>query len=290
MTLFKKKTYYFFIFFIALISCDIVKNVNPPIEPTILNINPIVIYKKILLEKYTGHKCGNCPASSDLSNTLQNQYQDKIISLSIHAGFFATTNTTYPTDFRTNAGTIYDTQFGISAAGNPNGLVNRGGYNTASFIKSPSAWGSYISQSVNQVAKFEIKIKNNFNSNAFSLTSNVTVKSLAINNGNYKLVVLLTEDSIVAEQIDYRLPTGSQLISNYIFRHVLRGAINSEWGDAIFLTQANANDSVVKVFSNYSINSTFKVNKCYVVAFVYDANSLSTTYNEVLQVEEKRIR
>ncbi len=274
---------------IAFISCDIVKNANPPIEPTTA-INPSIIYKKVLLEKYTGHKCGNCPAASDISNALQNQYTNKIIPLSIHAGFFATVNTTYPTDFRTTVGNNYDTQFGISSAGNPNGLVNRVGYGQGSFIKSPSIWGSDISQIVNQEAKFELKIKTNFNSTNSNLNTTVIVKSLAVNDGNYRVVVLLSEDSIVAEQIDYRLPSGNQLNTNYIFRHVLRGAINSEWGDAIFITPANPNDSVVKLYSNYTINSSYNSNKCYVIAYVYDANPLSATYYEVLQAEEKKIK
>lgn len=274
---------------VIIVSCDYVQNANPPVEPTAGPVDN-TIYKKVLVEDYTGHKCGNCPAAADMLTTLESQYPDKIVPMAIHAGFFAAVNAAYPTDFRNTAGNAYDTQFGISAAGNPNGLINRTGFGTGGFIKAYTSWGSEIAQQIAQAAKFQIKIKNVYNTGSNSLNTDITVKSLTSNAGTYKLVVLLTEDSVIAEQLDYRLPAGSQLISNYKFNHVLRGAINSEWGDAIFTTAASANDSVVKSFTNFSINSTYNANKCHVVAYVYDADAASPTYYEVLQVEEAHVK
>lgn len=273
------------------VSCDFVQNANPPFEPTSGTTGSSVIYRKVFVEDYTGHKCGNCPIAADILKTLETQYSGKIVPLAIHAGFFATTNATYPTDFRTIAGNAYDTQFGISTAGNPNGLINRVGYGTGGFIKAYSVWGSEVFQMITQAAKFQVKIKNNFNTGANSLTTEIIVKSLVNNTGTYKLVVLLSEDSIIAEQLDYRLPSGSQLVTNYEFNHVLRGAINSEWGDAIFATtNPSSNDSIVNTYSNYIINSSYKTNKCHVIAYIYDADSNSPTYYEVLQVEEEKVR
>lgn len=274
-------------------SCDYVNNANPQPDSSSNNgggnSGTTTIYRKALVEDYTGHKCGNCPAAADELKNLETQYGDKIVPLAIHAGFFANVNATYPTDLRTTAGNAYDTQFGISTAGNPNGLVNRVGFGSAGFIRAYTSWATEISQQVNQVAKFQIKIKNTYNSSSRSLNTDVTVKSLATNSGSYKLVVLLSEDSVVAEQLDYRKPIGQQLISNYEFNHVLRGAINSEWGDAIFLSGATANDSVVKSYTNYTLNANYRSKKCHVIAYVYDAGSSSPTYYEVLQVEEAHV-
>ena len=282
----------------TLTGCDFVQNVNPPVEPTTNNNggnsnngDTAKIYRKAFVEDYTGHKCGNCPAAADVLKGLHNSYGDKIVPLAIHAGFFANINGTYPTDFRTPAGTAYDTQFGISNAGNPNGLVNRIGNGTSSFIKAYTVWGSEVSKIVNQVAKFQIKIKTTYNTGSNSLNTDVTVKSLTSNTGTYKLVVLLSEDSIIAEQLDYRLPSGSQFVTNYEFNHVLRGAINSTWGDAIFTSgSAAANDSIVQSYNNFIINSNYKVAKCHVIAYLYDADTSSPTYYEVLQVEEAKVK
>lgn len=265
-------------------SCDKVNDVRDP------NAESITGNRKVFVEDYTGHKCGNCPAAADTLKYLEKKYPGQIVPLAIHAGFFATTNASYPTDFRTTAGNAYDTQFGISNAGNPNGLINRGGYGSGGFIKAYTSWEGEVVQMLSKPAKFELKIKNNFTSSNNNLNTSITVRSLSNNSGVYKLVVLLSEDSIIAEQLDYRLPSGSQLISNYEFKHVLRDAINSTWGDAVFATGAVANDSIVKTYPNYTLNSGYNAAKCHVIAYVYDADPNSPSYYEVLQVEEAHVK
>ncbi len=266
------------------VSCDYVQNVKDP------NAEQIKGNRKVFVEDYTGHKCGNCPAAADTLKYLEKKYPGQVIPLAIHAGFFSAVSPTYPTDLRNSIGNAYDSQFGISAAGNPNGLVNRGGFGSGGFIKAYTAWEGEIAQMLSRAAKFEIKIKNTFVASGNNLNTNVTVRSLTNNAGIYKLVVLLSEDSIIAEQLDYRLPSGSQIISNYEFNHVLRDAINSTWGDAIFNSGAVANDSIVKSYNNYTINAGYNPNKCHVIAYIYDADSSSPTYYEVLQVEEADVK
>ncbi len=278
---------YSFILFISVFiintSCDYVQDVRDP------NIAKIEGNRKVLVEDYTGHKCGNCPAAADTLSYLENKYAGKIIPLAIHAGFFAAVSSSYPTDLRSTVGNAYDTEFGISSAGNPNGLINRVGYGSGGFIKAYTLWESEIVQMLTTAAKFEIKINNSFTSSNNNLNTAITVKSLANNSGHYKLVVLLTEDSIIAEQLDYRLQ-GNQVRSNYEFNHVLRGAINSTWGDQIFSSGAVINDSIVKSYTNYTINNNYNPAKCHVIAYVYDADPSSPTYYEVLQVEEKYVK
>ena len=269
---------------ITFYSCDYVKDVRDP------NAEIVRGNRKVLVEDYTGHKCGNCPAAADTLKYLENKYAGQVVPLAIHAGFFANINVTYPTDLRNAIGNAYDTQFGISTAGNPNGLINRGGYGTGGFIKAYSSWEGELSQMLSRSAKFEIKIKNTFTSANSNLNTSITIKSLTNNSGQYKLVVLLSEDSIIAEQLDYRLPSGSQLIQNYEFKHVLRDAVNSTWGDAVFTSGAITNDSITKAYTNYKISSNYRPSKCHVIAYVYDADPNSATYYEVLQVEEASVK
>ena len=86
------------------------------------------------------------------------------------------------------------------------------------------------------------------------------------------------------------MPTGSQFVPNYKFDHILRGAINSSWGDAIFASGGLANDSVVKSYKSFALKSNYKPYKCHVIAYVYDAAAASPTYYEVLQVEEEKVK
>lgn len=267
----------------TIVSCDHVKDARDPSAPKVEG------NRKVLIEDYTGHKCGNCPAAADTLTYIKGKYPGKIVPVAIHAGFFATTTPgTYPTDLRNPVSTAYDTQFGISLAGNPNGLVNRGNYGAGNFIKAYTTWEGDAYQMLSSSAKFGLKIRNTFNATSNSLNTSVVLTSLGYNTGMYKLVVLLTEDSIIGEQLDYRKPSGSQLIANYRFDHVLRDAINSTWGDAVFASGAIPNDSVVKTY-NYNVSTNFRARKCHVVAYIYDAGSSSPTYYEVLQAEEEKV-
>jgi thiol-disulfide isomerase/thioredoxin len=269
---------------LIIVSCDKVKNVKDP------NAEAIKGNRKVFVEDYTGHKCGNCPAAADTLKYLTKKYPGQVVALAIHAGFFANINATYPTDLRNPTSTAYDNTFGVSLAGNPNGLINRSGFGSANFIKAYTTWEGDVAQMLSSPAKFEIKIRNTFTTSNNNLNTSITVKSLTNNAGIYKLVVLLSEDSIIAEQLDYRLPSGSQLIPDYEFNHVLREAVNSSFGDPIFTSGAVANDSAVKAFPNYSINSAYNASKCHIIAYVYDADPNSPTYYEVLQVEEAHVK
>lgn len=269
---------------LIIVSCDKVKNVKDP------NAEAIKGNRKVFVEDYTGHKCGNCPAAADTLKYLTKKYPGQVVALAIHAGFFANINATYPTDLRNPTSTAYDNTFGVSLAGNPNGLINRSGFGSANFIKAFTTWEGDVAQMLSSPAKFEIKIRNTYTTSNNNLNTSITVKSLTNNAGIYKLVVLLSEDSIIAEQLDYRLPSGSQLIPDYEFNHVLREAVNSSFGDPIFTSGAVANDSAVKAFPNYSINSAYNASKCHIIAYVYDADPNSPTYYEVLQVEEAHVK
>lgn len=279
---------------LILCGCDFVHDANPPANPSGGgNNNPSIIYRKALVEDYTGHKCGNCPKAADTLTFLEEKYPGQIVPLAVHAGFYAYTNAQYPTNFQTPEGDAYDLTFGNSLDGNPNGLVNRTDFKAGStvFIKKYPAWENAVVPIIAQPANFQIKINNTFNTSTNQLSTNVTVKSLGVNTGTYKLTVLLTEDSVVAEQLDYRIaPPAPQKIPNYVFNHVLRSAINNTWGDAVFTGGAALNDSVVKSYPNISINSTYRPEKCHVVAFIYDADASSPTYYEVFQAEEAHVK
>src|SRR4051812_5513690 len=84
-------------FLILLIaSCDKIE--APYREPVPVNdfcttgIEDSIPHKKVLVEDYTGHLCGNCPAAGIyLNDTLKSVYNHCLVIISVHAGFFAGT-------------------------------------------------------------------------------------------------------------------------------------------------------------------------------------------------------
>lgn len=268
--------------------CDYVPNVIQQVNTA--TQAPELVYRKVLVEDFTGHKCGNCPRAAETITHLEGIYGASVVPIAVHAGYYSVVNAQYPTDLRSQAGTDYDNMF--SFPGYPIGLVNRKGYTTGNFGKLYGDWAGQVDSMYNQLADFKISISNTYNSSSNQVSTVVTTKAMNAKTGTFNLVVVLTEDSIIGEQLDYNEPAGPpnyQVIPNYTFNHVLRGAFNTSWGVPVISGSINKNDSVVKTYSNFQLAPTWRSKKCKVIAYVYDAVPGSATQYEVLQVETKDV-
>src|SRR3954469_19814249 len=126
---------------IGFYACDKIE--GPKKEEVVVNdfcktgIADSIVNKKVLVEDYTGHLCGNCPdAGVYLNDTLKPIYNHCMVVISVHAGFFAGIcpnssvcfslpanhpANSFTTDFACPVSTAWNTQFGIT--GNPKGMV-----------------------------------------------------------------------------------------------------------------------------------------------------------------------
>jgi len=257
------------------VGCD---KVERPVEQT----PTIVSNRKVLLEEYTGHQCGNCPAAAEVAEKLKEQYGDKLIVLSVHAGFFARTSSSkYPTSYTTTASVDWD-KFFIGNAGNPNGMVNRKNYNENGLVQTQSKWPTTVSLAMKDVYFMDLFITSKYFEDSRILNTSVKAKFVRGYSNNVKLSVVLAEDSIVSPQLDYR--ADPDYIPNYVFRYVLRGEINGTWGSDLKSSPIYYNDSTTVNFNNYTVDPKIKTNHAYIIAFAYDANT-----REVLQVEKVKI-
>ena len=94
--------------------------------------------KTILIEKFTGHKCSNCPAATRKIEELKEFYGLNIISVAIHPGYleeFTDIDLNFPYDFRTISGDIIGNDMGAGFL--PLGTVKRipGGVLGRSWLK-----------------------------------------------------------------------------------------------------------------------------------------------------------
>jgi hypothetical protein len=277
--------------FLIIQSCD---KIDPPYKES-TNIPPPVLNpqdQKILVEDYTGHTCGNCPKAARTAQGLKSIYGDRLVIMSVHAGYYAQLETnpdsSYSYDFRTPVGNDLDAPsaqggFGISNAGNPNGMVNRKFYN-GNRIAAYGSWGTHVQDIVdsNILANGSLVIENSYNSSSREL--NTTVKSAIFNDltKTYKLCVYLIEDSVKNWQKDYDPNFPPLNNPNYWHRDVLRASLNGTWGDLI-----SPVGSGIAITNQYSItiNSTYRESYCKIIAFIYDDAT-----KEIVQVEEKAIQ
>ncbi len=271
-------------------SCDKIKN---PIEK-VVNVNDTTKYvRKILLEDFSGHTCGKCPLAAEKMQELIALYGNRIVPMGVQMGWFSEPCPPHPlpsgapsgsfaTDFRTAFGNDMDKFFKIDPVGLPQGMINRKGYPSGEHLKAYSKWTTEVANLLAVPADAHIVLKNELDTVTRELDVEVNAKFLQSHNGDCKLVVVLTEDSIVDWQLNYKAsPT---TVSNYLHRHVMRASLNGSWGEVIATGTIPANHQVTKMFS-YVIPSQWKATHCSVIAFVYDAS----TY-EVLQAEEHKVK
>lgn len=241
--------------------------------------------KKVLIEDYTGHGCVNCPGAAVLARDLKEQFCDRIVIIGVHAGFFAVPNfednPLFAADFTTEAGNTWDTYFGNSSKGNPNGLIDR--VKTSSgYVLYPQKWAETIDPLLMEPAKALITISNDFDNDNNTLTTKVLTDFQESVEGNYKLIVCITQDNLVAPQKNNNPEIGETPIDeNYVHNHVLRGSLNGSWGEDLSAT--GTIDVGVTYEKSYSIEfvSAWIPADCHVVAFVYNEDNKT-----VVQVEE----
>jgi len=245
--------------------------------------------RKVLVEDFTGHKCGNCPMGHVALNNLKNTYGEQVIGIAIHS---EKSNLTTPTaanpenkfvyDFRTQAALGIDEQFGIYSIGIPNGLVNRKNFGS-SVIVPPAQWNARVTDVLSTPIQMDIQINNFWDPANNSICSYAFIEAKENLSSNYKMVMLITESNIIQWQKYYA--NTPEEIPDYIHNHVLRTSITSIWGVPVANGEPiNSGDTEIQGYSISTVGTDWNINYLYVVAFVYDV----ATY-EVIQVEEVKV-
>lgn len=268
-------------------SCDVEE--GPFIDDYNSYINPD---KKVLIEDFTGHKCPNCPNAARELDAISAIYPGQIIGMAIHVGSFAKPTpiigAPYDYDFRTNSGDVVDNAFGNISEALPRGMVNRAGY-PENHKLGTGEWATTVANELKKEVAFKIYISSNESS--ISITSEVQ-KNI---NGDYNLVVCLTESSIINWQQD-----GGNSVEDYQHNHVLRTELidqalsnstnyvagleieNTINYDLVALEQSNRDYSIS--LGGNDIPGEWNANNMSVVAYIYN-----TITKEIVQVEEAHL-
>jgi len=240
------------------------------------------VVQKVLLEDYTGHTCVNCPAAAKIASDLQKFYSEKLIVMAVHTGFFADPmQPPFDTDFRTESGDKWRTDFGIVSY--PSGMINRGV--EGGRIAGKGQWASRVDAAMQETAKASLKIEINYAEANRQLALKIDSRFLQNASEKYLLQVCLVEDSIMAPQRNNDPSVGeTPTITEYYHRHVLRKGINGVNGETISSTSIVANETYTQEY-NIPIEAAYNVNRCSIIAFIYREAD-----GEIVQVEEAHIK
>ncbi len=243
------------------------------------NNSPI---RKILLEDYTGHTCGNCPRAAEKAYELQEIYGDQLVIISVHAGFFSNTNTSYPSDFTSNTGDTWDNLFGNSNAGNPNGMVNRMNYPNGHILQF-NEWQQNIQIELLKPVSVDLEIITSYNQSNDLICVDVQTKILSSLEDDLSLTVLIIEDKIISKQTDYQTEEG--YVEEYEQNHVLRKGLNSPWGESISQEVNQEGDYLINRYSTEK-DPSWDIENISVVAFVSNSNSYEVLQAAVSHLNE----
>ena len=238
--------------------------------------------RKILLEDYTGHTCGNCPRAAEKAYELQEIYGDQLVIISVHAGFFSNTSNSYPSDFTSNTGDTWDNLFGNSNAGNPNGMVNRMNYPNGHILQF-NEWKQNIQIELLKPVSVDLEIITSYNQSNDLICVDVQTKILSSLEEDLSLTVLIIEDKIISKQTDYQTEEG--YVEEYEQNHVLRKGLNSPWGESISQEVNQEGDYLINRYSTEK-DPSWDIENISVVAFVSNSNSYEVLQAAVSHLNE----
>ncbi|HEY0029593.1 MAG TPA: Omp28-related outer membrane protein [Bacteroidia bacterium] len=286
-------------------SCDYVDNPYPETNANLGDTAscpspsfPIVTshVKKILIEDFTGHTCGNCPRAAEELHEIDSIYPGKIVGLALHVGstfaspapgYAGSPSSAFLADYRTTAGDDYDAVFGASDFGLPQGMFNRKEFDAVAqtHLKFYPNWKTYAASIIAEPSVVDLQIAIDFDPTTRKVCCAVRDSFLTSFNDTLKMVVLLTQDSIVDWQDNVGVIT-----STYVHRHMLRDAItpSGAWGESLVTGAITPSTTHIKKFA-YTIPAAYKsipcdINQCHIIAFIYKVGT-----REILQVEEVKL-
>ncbi len=154
----------------------------------------------------------------------------------------------------------------LGFTGYPTATINRqnapGDYTT---------WTARVQAQANAVATVSIDMDKSFNEETGQLDATISVTPLQDLTGQYKYNIILTEDSLIYNQVN----NGNcvQGGTNWVHYWTVRDMINSATGENLNTSSTwNTGDMVTKTVS-YNVSSTYNADKCNLIVLVYKESS-----------------
>lgn len=216
-----------------------------------IDVEPATVKRAVLIEEFTGQRCVNCPNAATEIARIQQSYGENVIAVAIHSGPLAIFSRDQVTGLRTELGDTYYNYWGVEEE--PSALINRKGG-----VVRLNQWQTMIHDQLQLQTPLSLKVTCQTRT-AGGIDIQVSIHSSVIYRG--KLQLWLTEDQVVAPQ----LMTDGTMNAEYVHQHVLRTAVNGDWGDDIELEAGETKDVHFEVTPSLDLN----IAQVSVVAFVY---------------------
>ncbi len=255
-------------------------NSNDTLEMDLIVILGITAQKKFLIEKATATWCGYCPAGDLGVDTCYAYYPDQIVAVSHHTGDAYDANTAYPSFYK--------------VSGIPTSWLDRSGGTFNSEPKLyPTGLPGAVGARINQTAPVDIRLFSQYDPGTRTVTGQALADFVDYAIGDLRIVVLVVEDDIIADQANFfagepghPFENFPSTITGYEHDHTMRVAPLGEWGNAGTIPAlVLPNDSYMENFS-FTVPTTWNVNNLHLVGMVMNYNADYRKQNVLNATEE----
>ena len=228
--------------------------------------------KKVLIEEYTGVRCGNCPAGSSLLQSLKQDLGEQIVIVSFHAGFFAKPYPSSTQDFKTEETEALQSFLG-EPLGYPAATINRKIFDDSRILNA-SEWAAQIQEELTIPSPYALSNEVSYDGSSRDLDIKITATAFQLGPEEVFLSVYIVEDNIANAQA-----TPNEIQEDYKHHAILRKILTPIIGNKIDLSTIN--ESQVVSYS-YNLNPLWEANNVSIVSFLHQNGDKL----DVLQAEE----
>ena len=245
------KKYLYILSLIFFAACQVI---SP--EEQIIPIDQSITENTVLLVEFSGVGCVNCPLAATQAQQLSAAYNNlTVVQMHPKSNPFTTAMDQY--DYTSLAADEYYKYFGGTASTPfPTGVIDFTPFGESYFIDY-TLWGEQIIKQLSQTPKADFSLTTLTNSQTRQVSITISDLTEQLPSGS-KMILWLTEDSIVGAQL---MPDGS-INMNYIHNHILRQTITDVWGE----TPANTE-------KQYVVPQEYDINNCSIIAVLLDENN-----------------
>ncbi len=237
--------------------------------------------RHVLIEYFTGVRCVNCPAGSAAIENFLTTYDDELVPITIHSGFFSPPYPQSLYDFRTPDGDNL-LNYVNQPVGFPTAVVNRKSFSgPADEIQlSLGDWAGAIATEFQETPKVKIGVEHTYDaaSGEVDLTATLFVQE-TIADPDTRISVMITESDIVDHQLTPELDTDP----DYVHKHVLRDIITNFDGNPI--PNALTADAEINESFSFTVSPDWDADKCKIIVLVHQ-NGVN---KEVIQVVQAHL-
>lgn len=225
--------------------------------------------KNAVVEEFTAVRCYYCPAGHALLDSIMDENPGRIIPVAMYpsnvTGTLTVPYTGSPDLRRTFVNAFFTIPFvHDSIRFFPGAFVNRRQWKPLRREQSRETWRQYTDTILNEKSPLNIGVASVYQQSSSTLAVDVELYLIDTINSACTLFVVLTEDSLVAEQLNGGV--------DYVHNHVFREALTQQWGDTIFL-QANKGELFTKHYQFDNTTLQYNIQNSHIAAYVRNASN-----------------